>query len=99
MRIGARAFCILSKEHPHSKSRSPGKATVIGAAKVEVIEALASGRYRVKCLHASPHWWVGRELELGRGQLYAATDPAEHAAFSALVTRYWGNSDGQATTE
>lgn len=83
---GERAFVILQDAYG-----TRGARTVVGAARVVVLEAVEGG-YRVRTERG--HMRAGRVLVLPRAELHAAASPEERETFAALVRRFWQSLGG-----
>lgn len=90
---GDEAGCLLL-ETAGTRSRSGKRQTARGTARVR-IEAVDGDVHSVVVLSASPSYYVGRRLHLGRAELHA-TSGEEQAAFHDLITALWGSGEEQA---
>lgn len=80
-------WCFLEEpigDNPKGKNR----ATLIGCCRAR-ITAIVGDVFHVVAIAASPASWNGRQLELGRAELWSCRDRAEHLAFGEQVARFW----------
>lgn len=82
------AFALVCKANG-SNAKGKNRRQLVGVARVRVV-AIDGEAVRVAVLMADPSYLVGRELEMRRAELYAASDRAEHRAFGREIERFWG---------
>lgn len=82
--VGAEAWCVVTERGGRERR------TVLGAALVRV-EALDGERFRVRVVRGSGIA-DATPIVVDRHELFARADPTEHAAFGALVRRYWSEA-------
>lgn len=80
--IGDEAFCFLYEV------AGAERKTLLGAARVRVLEIAESGEYVVEIV-AATGGVPGHKLTRERAALYAEKDRAENAAFGREVRRFW----------
>ena len=85
LRVGEQAHALVTKKS--GKERR----TIEDVVQCRVVEAHVGGRHNVyRVAITSDRYPGGRELEVGRADLYARSSPAEQAAILRLVRFVWG---------
>lgn len=86
--VGHEAHAVLTR--PIGRGDKNRRA-VEGIAVVRVVDPHVDGRYdvfKVTILRSAPAYYVGREIEIKRCDLYASAEPAEMTAFRDFVSLF-----------